>query len=159
MSSAWGGSWGASWGNSWGLLSGITPAERPRAGHKWPWRVYRKCSEEDEECADEIVEALEGADAEKVETAIVNAAEAVSNEQLTQVIDYEEMFQSVVLHVRGAVRDEIREILNDRKIRRKRLREIFQAKVEKRIREEAERERKRIEAQEELDTVTWIAFL
>ena len=117
----------------------IPPAPTPELGRahppRWPWRYYKKCADDEEEfqC---IVDALPATDAARVNDAVNEAVIAVSQEQPTAALECEEIFQRIVLHVHGEVRSAVTEILNDNKIRRKRLRELFAAEIERQLEEE-----------------------
>jgi len=116
------------------LSGGSPPPSEPRAGNRYPWRRSVRHNQDYPEIVDALPEPL----AARVESAVESAVVAVKGEKPTEALSAEKTFASILLSVSGIVRDEVREVLKDEKIRKKALREIFIAEVRRRVEEEEE---------------------
>lgn len=113
----------------------------------WPYRPSKR-EREDYPVAEQLIEALPAAEAKRIDIAIEKAVEAVIEDRPAEVIDYADIWNKVFINVGGEVRREIQSILQDQKIRKARLRELFEAEVRERLRQE----------EEELEAVLLLAF-
>lgn len=128
-------------------LSGAIQAPRLGKAQWWPYRASKR-EREDYPVAEQLIEALPAAEAKRIDIAIEKAVEAVIEDRPADVIDYADIWNKVFINVGGEVRRDIQSILQDQKIRKVRLRELFEAEVRERLRQE----------EEELETVLLLAF-
>lgn len=105
----------------------------------YDWDVYGK-EEDVAVIAQEALESLPGAKAEKAEAAIHQAVQAIRDDEPERIVlDAQRIYERVFLSLRGELRQEIKGIIKAQ-VEHDRLQELWRAEVKRRIQQDEDEE-------------------